>query len=138
MHPHVTRPSARHLSDDLVPRLPSPAAAVQMPAVEVEPEELVTDKLVEEEGQLGRTMQLARALAELAGQGRCNPAKLVLVPAEELQQWRRLIEALQRHEFNKRAAASQLGVDRSTIYRKLRKMKKYGLDPTPGAKQQGS
>lgn len=131
LHPDLARPSARHISDDLVPRLPSSTPTFSSRDMRAEPEELATDKLEEDDGKFEKTMQVAQALRDLVGDHHHPCADLALVPLDELEEWFRFANALRRNDFNKRATASDLGVNRSTVYRRLKKMKRHGIDPMP-------
>ena len=57
--------------------------------------------------------------------------KTVTKPSAQINATRRLAEAtaireaLRRHKGNRKAAAAELGIDKSTLYRKI---KKFGLD----------
>ena len=134
LHPELVSLEHDHLPDDLVPRLP---AADPGPGPREEPggprmtRELDAGAVREAgAGELESRRDLAASLASLAGG--TGSEDLVLLPREELESWLLLLRELRQNGGNKQRTAGQLGLDRSTVYRKIKKMRKHGLEPEVG------
>ena len=135
LHPQVVHLEHDHLPDDLVPRLPAeetasgPRRGCPKPRVTRELD-AGWDAPAAGAGELETRRELAAKLASLAG-GR-GSEDLVLLPRQELEGWLLLVHALRQNDGNKRRTAGQLGMDRSTLYRRMKKMRRHGLEPEAG------
>ena len=134
LHPEVVNLEHDHLPDDLVPRLPAADPGPTRPRDAGRPRvtrELDAGAVREASaGELESRRDLAAMLSSLAGG--TGSVELVLLPREELESWLVLLRALRQNGGNKQRTAGQLRMDRSTVYRKIRKMKKHGLEPEVG------
>ncbi|WP_028318206.1 sigma-54 dependent transcriptional regulator [Desulfobulbus elongatus] len=84
---------------------------------------IATDHLSREITQYQAQMAAAQSVGPAGGERPAHPAAVPAVPPPELSPSERLLQALRKAGGNKAKAARLLGIDRTTLYRRIRELR---------------